>query len=64
MTPEAKFKTIYLIVALAGVFVLGMFSPWLKTHGSTIYVAASLGYLVVLALAARFIGQRLSRTTS
>jgi len=61
MSPGTKYKVTYLVVALLGVLVLGVLSPWLKTHGSTIYVISSFGYLFLLILVARSVAARVSK---
>ena len=52
MFSERIAKAIRYAFMLAGAAVLGLLTPWLKSHGTTIYVGGALVYLLALAVIA------------
>jgi len=58
VTKDSKARLVYFVLALAGVFLLGVATPWLKTFGSTVYVSAAFAYLAVLWVGLNWVAHR------
>lgn len=58
VSQDIKASLVYFALGLAGVALLGMATPWLKSFGSAVYVSASFAYLVALWLLLNWIAHR------